>query len=206
MDKIQLRGICQCCGKLQAVLSSGKMSKHGYRVNNGWFEGTCSGQNHTPLQVDRTATDKILTQVRQDIQILHKEVADLESGQSYPAQARSGRGYKTPYVPFLDAPEWARAEAVRFGINFRTNRARAGESFIQYMEWLTKEVHGKLLCEVPVSEGPAQIQIGEQRLRADAKRQLTAQQVIGARVYWKDSAGFVGWTGSQAWRKLPVVG
>lgn len=35
--KTQTRGICQCCGREQAVLNgTGFMSQHGYTVKNGW--------------------------------------------------------------------------------------------------------------------------------------------------------------------------
>lgn len=61
--KIQLRGNCPCCGRDQAVLASGRMSKHGYTVEQGWFQGVCSGDSHAPMQKDRVVTDRIIAQV-----------------------------------------------------------------------------------------------------------------------------------------------
>jgi len=62
----QIRGNCQCCGNQQAVVGS-MMSKHGYTVDGGWFNGVCSGRNHVPLQVSREHTDLIVAQVRMEV-------------------------------------------------------------------------------------------------------------------------------------------
>jgi len=49
-------GTCQICGNEQAVnAKSGKISKHGYTVEWGYFEGTCPGSGELPLQKGEAA-------------------------------------------------------------------------------------------------------------------------------------------------------
>ena len=46
-------------------------------------------------------------------------------------------------------------------------------------------------------------EVGERRV--SKRGTLTATSVIGARVYWRDERGFKSYTGSQAWRLLPLA-
>lgn len=49
-------GTCQICGNEQAVnAKSGKIAKHGYTVEWGYFEGTCPGSDELPLQKGEAA-------------------------------------------------------------------------------------------------------------------------------------------------------
>lgn len=55
MSKATHNGTCQCCGRKQAVnVRTGRIAKHGYTVDYGFFDGTCGGSDHLPLEV---ATD-----------------------------------------------------------------------------------------------------------------------------------------------------
>ncbi len=48
------KGHCQCCGRVQAVRNNnGLMSKHGYTVDYGFFEGVCQGSDNLPLEVEK---------------------------------------------------------------------------------------------------------------------------------------------------------
>lgn len=59
MAKATHNGICQACNKAHAYNEkTGNISKHGYTVENGWFEGTCMGADNNPLQHERTIADQ----------------------------------------------------------------------------------------------------------------------------------------------------
>ena len=212
--KIQHRGNCPCCGNQQAVLKSGSMSKHGYVVDHGWFNGVCIGQLYAPMQKDRTITDKIISDVRSDVEILLKRVADLKAGILKPVTALSGkrvpgidrRGRSAmvdEVVPYDQAPEWQQEHSLKGEVYQHESRARAGTSFANDMEALVNRVHGQPLIEVKLEPALALILSGEQR--KSARGVLTVSRVDGARVYWKDERGFKSWTGTAAWRRMENV-
>jgi hypothetical protein len=68
----QERGICQICGREQAVRDKGNITHHGYTIEYGWFDGTCPGQKHKPLQHDKSET------LRQ-IGLIEKEIPEIEA-------------------------------------------------------------------------------------------------------------------------------
>lgn len=207
----QFRGICQCCGREQAVVS-GCMSKHGYQVKEGWFQGVCSGERFKPMQKSRDQADAIIKSVREECIKLRAAAAELLSGKRKPKEAQSGNTieevgvprwkWKAEMVPFDQAPKYyqdrARAEAVWKS----QRRAEIGEGFAEQLERLADEYYGKELREVAVDAGPAPINIGERRV--SARGVLAAVSIDKGRVYWKDDRGFKSWMGSQAWRKLPM--
>jgi hypothetical protein len=46
-------GICQACGRRQAVhINTGMIAKHGYTTEYGFFNGTCGGSDELPLELD----------------------------------------------------------------------------------------------------------------------------------------------------------
>lgn len=46
-------GICQACGRRQAVhVKTGMIAKHGYTTEYGFFNGTCGGSDALPLELD----------------------------------------------------------------------------------------------------------------------------------------------------------
>lgn len=46
-------GTCQACGRRQAVhINTGKIAKHGYTTDYGFFNGVCGGSDHLPLELD----------------------------------------------------------------------------------------------------------------------------------------------------------
>lgn len=218
--KTQLRGICQCCGREQAV-QRGRMAKHGYTVKDGWFEGVCTGHNYLPMQQDRTIADSIVAQVREDAAVLRQRAADLQAGKKHPEQAKSGKfkmerhprlGYLQQVdelVPFKEAPKHHQDEARREAVWKTTRRAEMGERFAADLQKMADQYHGKDLREVRAADAPDPIAIGEVR-KLPRGTNGTVVGVQGARVQWitpgKDGAGcFKGWTGSRAWRQLPKV-
>lgn len=52
MKKSTHRGHCQICERLQAVNPDGTtLAKHGYKVEHGFFNGTCPGSDHSPYEI-----------------------------------------------------------------------------------------------------------------------------------------------------------
>lgn len=207
MTKYQTRGNCPCCGRDQAVLASGLMSKHGYTVDHGWFNGVCSGQNYRPLQEDRAITDTIVATVRKEVAELIARADDIEAGRVTPTHVPNPRRRRTTdpeTVRIEDLSDYDRASALKTAEYALRNRARAGISFADDLEALADRVHGQPLRQVPVEEAPAPIAYGEKRV-TDKGSVLTVVRVEGARVYWKNERGFKSWTGTQAFRKLPLV-
>jgi hypothetical protein len=210
---IQLRGICQCCGREQAVMG-GRMSKHGYEVKDGWFNGVCTGQHYEPMEVSREQADRIIREVEAECVELRQRAADLTRGKVRPLTAKSGKKAEVkgvPYykwedemVPFAQAESWHQAEAVRSAVWNATRRAEIGECFAVGLGVLADKWHGQALREV-VKAAPAEpIRQGEQR-KAESGTILTVRYVEGARVYWATERGSQGWTGTQAFRKLVKV-
>ena len=209
MSKTQTRGNCPCCGREQAVLASGQMSKHGYTVENGWFNGVCGGDRFEPMQVQREVTDQIIISVRQDVKKLETRAADLKAGREVLGQVRMPgefvrRGAQPTMVEWSSLNEYKRAEALRHEVYHCEARARAGTSFANDMEALLERVHGQPLMVVELPAAPAPIQTGERRLNG-RNQVLAARYTERGRVYWNAEDGRKGWMGVQSWRALEVA-
>lgn len=208
-NKTQTRGNCPCCGRDQAVLASGRMSKHGYTVENGWFNGVCGGDRFAPMQVQREVTDQIVAQVRDDVKKLEARAAALKAGrETLGLVAKPNefvrRGQTPTMVEWKDLNDYQRADALRSVIYGCESRARAGTSFANDMEALVNAVHGQPLKVVELEAAPAPIREGERRLTA-AGGVLTARYAEKGRVYFKTAEGRRGWEGVQSWRKMELA-
>lgn len=208
--KIQIRGNCPCCGRDQAVVSSGLMSKHGYTVDNGWFNGVCGGDRHAPMQVQREVTDTLVASVRLQVASLLAHVEKLKAGTTNPAECHAGSErvngkWQPKLIAWADANDYQRKEAVKDSICADESRARMGAAFATEIENLVNAVHGKPLREVEVNDGPAPILSGEQRVSKGGAI-LTATRSERGRVYFKsDGPTYRGlWIGTQTWRGLPT--
>ena len=60
-------GTCQVCGNIQAVKSNGRLAKHGYTVEYGFFNGTCRGSDELPLEHDRELADATMESVGREL-------------------------------------------------------------------------------------------------------------------------------------------
>ncbi|WP_175787496.1 hypothetical protein [Burkholderia anthina] len=207
--KTQTRGNCQCCMRDQAVLDTGRMSKHGYTVKgvhgHGWFSGVCSGEHHLPLQKDRSHLDAIVVTIREEAANLEHRALGLRDGSVKPQTAKEGPWSKAKDIPFAEASAYQQQEAVKHAIYSAENRARQGRTLANQMADFADKVYGTELREVPVEAGPAPIKLGEKRVSSATGRVLEAVELRGARVYWKDSKGFKSWTGTQAWRRFATA-
>jgi hypothetical protein len=207
-------GNCQCCGRSQAVVGGGLMSKHGYTVKGGWFEGVCSGDRYSPMQVSRTHTDEIVESVRAEVVTLKSNLVLMKSGKLKPTTASGGRKlvdgkFVEITVPFAEAESWEQRNAMQ-GMIYRTeSRIRAGESFADMMEKLVNSVHGTALTQEKKAPKTVYISGGEQRTN-DSGAVLVASYQEGARVYYKytrpNGSVFSNWMSSRSWRALSLVG
>lgn len=207
MKAIQIRGNCQCCGREHAVVD-GKMAKHGYTVESGWFQGVCAGKHFAPIQVSRDDTDKLIATVREQVLEMIVKADKVASGELKPATiTRHPHSKKAmEFVPFAEATSWEQRDAIRaLEWNYRRT-AEMGTSFAKMMTEVADKYHGKALTEVAKKEAPAFIMPRDQK--TDKDMIYTCSSVQGARVYYKVQKGaatFNGWMGSQSWRKMASV-
>jgi len=77
MAKATHNGTCQCCGSIQK-LPNGVLSKHGYTVDYGWFNGTCKGAGHKPFEESTDLIDNLIELAQQRIDELNSQVNLLQ--------------------------------------------------------------------------------------------------------------------------------
>ena len=185
------------------------MSKHGYTVDHGWFNGVCRGQNHKPLQQDRTATDAMVHQIHVDVEELRGQLLKLEAGTLKPATARPNRWDYRPgvkEVPFDQAPTDCQQLAVDAAKRKVAGRIESGLQFARFMADLADEVFGQPLRTVQVEDAPAHIPSGERRKNSFGNI-LVCKYTMGQRVYWTcEQNGRQGWTGKGSWRTMELLG
>jgi hypothetical protein len=211
---IQIRGNCQCCAREQAVVG-GLMSKHGYTVEHGWFQGVCSGNHYQPMQVSRVETDRIVSEIRAEIPKLLALSDQYESGYIKPESVTKRvldvelRKWVDVKIAFAEATLLEQSRAVDQIVWGLRNKARSGKDFANQLESIADKVHGKPLIEVAKKE-VIPIRVGDKKLSKESGSVFTCFKVDGARVYWSatrasDGKEMRSWMGSQAWRKLETV-
>lgn len=211
MSRIQVRGHCQCCGRIQAV-KSGHMSKHGYTVQDGWFSGVCQGDSYGPMETSIEQTTKMVAAVRADVIKLEADLVKMEAGKILPkfANSTSCMPGKKVDVLYADAPKWDQESAVSSMIWGTKSRIKMGIDWANDMEALAAKTVGKPLETVEKDKDrPAPINNGEKRLLPNGKIAVV-EYVHGPRVYWNYEGAVVVrrssvWTGTTSWRKYPLV-
>jgi hypothetical protein len=58
-------GTCQACGRVQAIRANGLLAKHGYTTEYGFFNGTCSGSDHPPLELQTGHNEQVVIRLRE---------------------------------------------------------------------------------------------------------------------------------------------
>jgi hypothetical protein len=206
--KTQLRGNCQMCGRERAIVN-GRMAKHGYTVENGWFQGVCQGDNHEPMQVSRTATDEMIVSIRADAAKLDQRAADLKSGIIVPGPARASCIPNAAMVEYNELPDHRKPDVLSAAIWAAEMRARHGRAFAKQMGELADKLHGTALRIVEPAAKAAPIVVGERRTLTTSSGPvvLICYNAKGARIHWRfeSDAKRRGCTGSQAWRTLPMA-
>lgn len=208
MTRIQLRGHCQHCGRLQAVLASGRMSKHGYEVKHHWFVGICEGNRAQPIERDRSVADLIVVAVREECLRLDGRRAALLARQWHPDTVRTNRwdpkAREHVSVPWDDGTVAQRNDQVERTAWSLQNRANIGRSFALTLESLCATHYGQPLLEVPVVEGPAPIPVGDRR-KSKAGPVLVCRFVDRGMVHWEKAGGFRSRMSTRSWRALEAA-
>lgn len=150
-SKIQLRGNCQCCGNDQAVVR-GYASKHGYTVDNGWFNGVCSGQNYEPIQVSRVQADRVVESVRLSVKELEEKVAKVDAGKVTPKTIVTGYGKNRTEIPFAQGTLEQKEQAVYCLTHDLKYKIKTGNDFAKHLEAVANKYHGKPLSEIKLDE------------------------------------------------------
>lgn len=204
----QTRGHCQCCGRQQAVVKSGHMSNHGYKVEWSTFIGTCPGKHYKPLELDRTELDNTCRLIGIKIIELQAFIESLSDGSYTPDEVHDrylGKG-KWRTIPWADATDYQhRAEISRLKSDAK-NQIRQGEQIVRDLRDLADQVHGKQLIIVK-KQPPARIQLGERRIMETSRGDYTVEvtDVQGQRVYVRyiDHPNLrTTWIGNTAFRKM----
>ena len=197
MKANQIRGNCQLCGHQQATTGFA-MSKHGYTVEHGWFAGVCHGEQHAPLQKDRSVADRVIAQVRAEAAELVIKADKVKAGEISPkVVVKTDIWRNKTEVPFAEATVSEQNSARNTFEWALRGRASAGNQFADHLERCANLYHGTALVEVIKPAKAAPILVG------DVKGDRTVTSVEGGRVYYKIE-GKKGsfWLGTQAWRKL----
>ena len=197
---IQLRGNCQCCGRLQAV-TRGFVAKHGYTVKQGWFNGVCQGSGEEPMQTSIAITTKIVARIRQDCADLGAKVIRLIAGDEFPPPIKSCMPGAKP-TPYVEATAWDQRSALESAIFTAKHRAEMGRRIASELEALAASRIGTELVKALRDTAPPPICLDEVRYDENG-RALKSTNIAGARVYWKTLGDnpIKGWTGSAAWRR-----
>lgn len=109
-------GTCQACGRQHAVnVKSGLLAKHGYTVDWGFFNGTCQGSDHLPLEHDTALNLAIIDSLRTRAAQL-----DLEAeGEITKVRVQVGREYKNgkrvAITALLDREAFAASDCRKYG-------------------------------------------------------------------------------------------
>ena len=197
MKPNQIRGNCQLCGHQQATTGFA-MAKHGYTVEHGWFAGVCHGEQHAPLQKDRSVADRVIAQVRAEAAELVVKADKVKVGSISPkVVVKTDINRNKIEIPFAEATPWDQDHALKTMEWALRSRAAAGTQFADHLQRCADLYHGTDLVEVVRPAKAAPILVG------DVKGNRTATSVEGGRVYYKiegKQSGF--WLGTQAWRKL----
>ena len=201
MKNFKLIGNCQVCGRPQAVNSG--MSKHGYIVAQGWFQGVCAGEGYLPMQQDNKVTQEVCANIYAEILTLEILIANLKSGKVTPKTAPESVFYKAKDVPFATANKYMQEHAVAEHIRNTQYCIKAGQSHAEYITALSTKGAGDELVKEFKADKPPVIQQGEKRILNG--KVVSCRHTEGQRVYYKDERGFGSYTSPQAWRKLELV-
>jgi hypothetical protein len=146
------------------------MSNHGYKVRSGYFQGVCIGNDHLPLEQDRTYLDWVVEYLGQEA-VRHTIAAErLASGADLPEMAIKRQG---PYdsivyhsrkheneklrgtavmVPWHEATEVEQKYQRESNIGAHYAEARAARSHAYGLMDLARRVHGQPLIDRDAEE------------------------------------------------------
>lgn len=165
------RGHCQNCGRIQAIdVLIQTVAKHGYVVAGyHFFNGTCTGSDRKPLELERTYCDSQCTWACEMAVIQSNAAEDYKNGRLTPAMCWNGAykqvmqpgGYyasEEVEIPYAEGQPYYQKRARDEMVFKHESHASQFISYAANMTRLAKQVHGKEL--MPVKKGPKPVDIG----------------------------------------------
>lgn len=71
-------GTCQCCGNFQK-LPNGVLSKHGYTVDFGYFNGVCRGSDYKPFEQSCDQVERYIGEAQEAAQRIVERIAEAST-------------------------------------------------------------------------------------------------------------------------------
>jgi len=104
MTKATHQGTCQCCGRMQK-LPNGKLSKHGYTVDHGWFQGVCLGAGELPFEQSTDLIQSLIEATENHITETQKKIEEIRTSEdsknvwnhAYRSHRECGYGQRSGY-------------------------------------------------------------------------------------------------------------
>lgn len=186
-------GHCQCCGRLQAHTPRG-IAKHGYTTEYGFFNGTCSGSDRQPLELDTALCDATIAALGhwadERVAASHGEITEV------PVSVRRADKYgrRTTTTEWVDQPtfEAHHAKGYLHGWESAVNQQRASlrhhaasvRARAADLEVLKARIHGQPLIARKVDaplhrervQGWKDASVREQDLKAQGKRDVRSRR------------------------------
>lgn len=73
------KGTCQICGRQHKVnTNTGMLAKHGYTIDFGWFNGTCTGSDNLPYEKSCDMTKKSISLTNDYINTLKNKIESIK--------------------------------------------------------------------------------------------------------------------------------
>lgn len=94
MSKATHDGSCQICGSVQR-LPSGKLAKHGYTTQWGFFSGVCPGSGSLPFEQSKGLIDAAIARAQADAAKLTAEAIEWRNGK----QLDDNKAWRSVWIP-----------------------------------------------------------------------------------------------------------
>ncbi len=143
-------GTCQACGRIQAIRASGLLAKHGYTTEYGFFNGTCSGSDHPPLELQTGHNEQVVIRLREWANSQEAKAAG-EIVEVPVTRYKQVYGKRVSHIEFIDQAtyeadrnlygRWEHAvESYRYNLRGKASQARlSADELVR----LRGEVHGQ---------------------------------------------------------------
>lgn len=162
--RIQLRGHCPHCTRVQAVVNGG-MAHHGYTVDFGYFRGTCTGHGMAPIERDPAAATAHADELariaeREDDAALKLEQREVDP--PHAEQRYSEMGYrKVRYIPYAELSDWDKGQLRAKLVHQHRSIAKQLRDMVGYLHDAAAKYGGAPLLEIDLDKGKAGIEPGD---------------------------------------------
>lgn len=171
------RGHCQLCVSVQAIdPESGRIAKHGYTVEFGYFNGTCPGSGLFSLHVERKYADESIAEARARAKELNKLAKKYVAGTKHPACVWNGTYREVPaptrrwanrtvkervMVLFADAPKTYQLQGIEDAVYDLRQRASSATRHADELQKWADRITGKVDAYRVSDLEPAEWKVGD---------------------------------------------